>query len=223
MDYSLKGINRTVLALTILCLWATPVLAMSQKPAAGSLNIIIPPKANPRIQYAAEQLRAYLVGKNPGVKIVSKRTTVIEPNTIALGTSADGKLFADKFNEGSDHTTQSFVLQSQGGNSAIIAGFDDAGLLYGCLEFIERLDTLTEKLPRELSIHQVPKMTMRGTCIGLQRPDVLYDGSMYDNPIVPQTFPGSTTAVSGHATLICWPKTATTPSTSGMATLSPRC
>lgn len=69
-----------------------------------------------------------------------------------------------------------------------IEGNDNTGILYGCLEFVSRLEHL-KAYPRNLDIHDAPEMVLRGECIGLQKPYYLPGRTVYEYPYTPQTFP----------------------------------
>ena len=69
-----------------------------------------------------------------------------------------------------------------------VIGADASGALYGCLELAERINK-TGKLPQELTISDHPEMILRGTCIGLQKPDYLPGHDVYEYPYTPETFP----------------------------------
>lgn len=73
-------------------------------------------------------------------------------------------------------------------NRTVIAGNDETGFLYGCLEFAEQLKKLKD-YPQTLNITDAPEMVLRGQCIGLQKSTYLPGRTVYEYPYTPETFP----------------------------------
>jgi hypothetical protein len=82
---------------------------------------------------------------------------------------------------------EGFYLYRNNTNIFII-GADASGALYGCLEFADMLLKLG-KIPTALNFADHPEMVLRGTCIGLQKPDYLPGHDVYEYPYTPETFP----------------------------------
>jgi len=82
---------------------------------------------------------------------------------------------------------EGFALAGKDGRY-IIAGRDDSGILYGCMELIERIKQKSE-LPDKLSFADAPKMKLRGTCIGIQKTYVIPEFGQYNYPYTPELFP----------------------------------
>jgi len=85
---------------------------------------------------------------------------------------------------------EGFRFVSTGGqNLAVVAG-GDSGLLYGCLELADRIRQ-SGQLPGAdaAGFQDEPVMKLRGTCIGLQKPNVLPGRHVYEYPITPGLFP----------------------------------
>ena len=76
--------------------------------------------------------------------------------------------------------SEGFVIES-------IAGGDDSGTLYGCLELADRIKK-TGALPENFHFKDKPSMVLRGTCIGMQRPDFYPDAKFTNIPIHLRTF-----------------------------------
>lgn len=70
----------------------------------------------------------------------------------------------------------------------IIAGVDESGTLYGCLEVADRLKQ-TGTFPVNLAISDQPEMILRGACIGVQKPYYLPGRTVYEYPYTPENFP----------------------------------
>ncbi|MHC4620240.1 MAG: beta-N-acetylhexosaminidase family protein, partial [Planctomycetota bacterium] len=107
------------------------------------------------------------IGKSPAVDAVVKR----------------GKL---KLKEGLPGK-EGFVLDGRKGR-IVVAGGDDSGTLYGCLELAERVRE-EKRLPGRLHFCDAPKLSMRGTCIGMQKTSYLPGRRVYEYPYTPETFP----------------------------------
>lgn len=73
-------------------------------------------------------------------------------------------------------------------NSIFVIGADASGALYGCLELADRIQK-AGKIPPILNVADHPEMVLRGTCIGLQKPDYLPGHDVYEYPYTPETFP----------------------------------
>ncbi|HEV2694215.1 MAG TPA: hypothetical protein VG347_15075 [Verrucomicrobiae bacterium] len=69
-----------------------------------------------------------------------------------------------------------------------ITANSDSGLLYGCLEMADRIRA-AKKLPDNLQLTDNPKMTLRGTCIGMQKTFLLPGRKVYEYPYTPELFP----------------------------------
>lgn len=69
----------------------------------------------------------------------------------------------------------------------IISGFDDTGVLYGCLKLGEDIKE-TGKLANN-NYSEAPEMVLRGTAVGLQKPEFLPGRDVYEYPLTPENFP----------------------------------
>jgi len=83
---------------------------------------------------------------------------------------------------------EGFVLTTHAPNQINVTGGNDSGLLYGCLELADRMRQ-AGKLPDTLSFTDHPAMTLRGTCIGMQKTYILPGRKVYEYPYTPDLFP----------------------------------
>ncbi|MGB6546772.1 MAG: hypothetical protein WBE97_14230, partial [Candidatus Acidiferrales bacterium] len=83
--------------------------------------------------------------------------------------------------------TEAFLLKRIG-NTWIVAGSDPSGALYGSLELAQRI-AKAGALPLELDFEDHPSLKLRGTCIGMQKTEITYEGAEYDYPYTPENFP----------------------------------
>ena len=74
------------------------------------------------------------------------------------------------------------------GNTILVAGYDPSGVLYGAMELAERVRA-AHSLPAALDYEDHPRLKLRGTAIGMQKPEITYDGAEYDYRYTPEEFP----------------------------------
>lgn len=180
--------RRRPLLVAMLFLGLPQPLSAQESQAAKAVAVVVSAKAHPRIRYGADQLAA-AIGRNGGrAQVATRPVTAGEPGTVWVGTAADGDAFA-KAVEPVKGREQAFSLTCRPGPSVLIAGVDESGALYGCLELTERIEAAGGRLPESLDLTDSPKLTLRGPCIGLQRPETGSDGVQYIFPYLPRTFP----------------------------------
>ena len=86
-----------------------------------------------------------------------------------------------------DGKKESFSIETKN-NLTKINGNDETGILYGCIEFAERIKN-AKSFPENLKISDAPEMVLRGACIGVQKPYYLPGRTVYEYPYTPETFP----------------------------------
>ena len=106
---------------------------------------------------------------------------------IVAGLESDS-YFADNpgFTMG-DAVKEGFRIRSEG-RRVSIAGSDENGLLYGCLELAEQISR-SGGIPGSLDFSDHPEMVLRGTCIGLQKTEYLPGRAVYEYPLTRENFP----------------------------------
>ncbi len=82
---------------------------------------------------------------------------------------------------------EAFVLKRLG-NTIVVEGADPSGVLYGTEELIDRIHA-AGALPKQLDFEDHPQLRIRGAVIGLQKPEITYEGAEYDYPYTPKDFP----------------------------------
>jgi hypothetical protein len=166
---TLRLYSRTLLVVSFL----TSTLFTS----AATVQVVTSPLATPRERFGAERLRAAVAGLN-----VPAGTRVV------LGLRSSPKIEAYKaLPELWPGASEAFVLKRIG-NDWIVAGSDSSGVLYGALELASRV-TQSHQLPRTIEYIDHPALKLRGTCIGMQKPEITYEGAQYDYPYTPKDFP----------------------------------
>jgi len=82
---------------------------------------------------------------------------------------------------------EAFVLKRLG-NTIVVEGSDPSGVLYGTEELIDRIHA-AGTLPEQLDFEDHPQLNIRGAVIGLQKPEITYEGAEYDYPYTQKDFP----------------------------------
>jgi len=144
---------------------------------AEKVSIVIPTNASPRLQFGARQLADALDAVKSGAEITG------------WGTNSWQKIYLQA--PGNAVTKrEGFRFDVMGNNNVVIASSDDSGALYGCLELAKRIRE-SGKLPPEgiANFQDAPAMTLRGTCIGMQKTFILPGRKVYEYPYTPDLFP----------------------------------
>ncbi|MBV9082662.1 MAG: hypothetical protein JOZ62_08310 [Acidobacteriaceae bacterium] len=155
------------------------VFALTALGSSAAVNIESAPGATPRELYGIERLNAALASLPDAAKpdlhlLVGARSSPLFAHVSALGT------FPASLHE-------AFHLLRTG-NRLLVVGSDPSGVLYGCLELARRIQS-ARAIPLTLDFTDHPAFVLRGTCIGMQKPEITYDGGMYDYRYTPQEFP----------------------------------
>lgn len=165
----------------------------AQAGTTKAVHIVVPVKCHPRVLFGAEQLRA-AYGKAGYDAIILHQNTVPAGWAIVVGLTSDQlvvkataawhlpmkKLPAVK--EGFS------ITSAKQSNNVVIAGLDNSGALYGCMELADEIKA-TGHQPQNISKFDHPEMVLRGACIGLQKPAYLPGRTVYEYPYTPETFP----------------------------------
>lgn len=106
-----------------------------------------------------------------------------------------------------DTAKEGFVIQGDREGMTLIAGADKSGALYGCLQLADQLTALVsdistkkgsdsrhlyvaiDSLLNNINVSDQPQMTLRGACIGLQKPYLLPGRGTYEYPYTKENFP----------------------------------
>ncbi|MES2275501.1 MAG: hypothetical protein V4592_05735 [Bacteroidota bacterium] len=167
----------------ILCL---PVLLKASVPGK-TVAIVTTPNHHARITYGIQHLKAAL--QKAGYTI----TATAPATTIYVGLTKDAainKLLKASLTDNEKQPgKEGFIINNSNlGKKIVIAGADNSGALYGCLELSERIAS-QKAIPAKLSYIDQPEMVLRGTCIGLQKPALLPGRGTYEYPYTPENFP----------------------------------
>ncbi len=152
-------------------------LMMSSAPVgrAETVSIVIASSAAPRVKFGAEILVEALRAVKVDARVVHLPQT--EGRQIIVTESTD--TFTGR---------EGFELDSTAKDNILVISTDDSGALYGCLELAKRIRE-SGALPRKLNVRDKPAMTLRGTCIGMQKTFILPGRHVYEYPYTPELFP----------------------------------
>jgi len=161
-------------------LLAFAVLAASMACSAAQgaqVKVITATNATPRELYGAERVRAALgevKAAPPGASIVAALSTA----------SVLQQFHMPAFQP----DAQEAFLIRQVHNTWVVAGSDSSGVLYGEMELAARIKA-GSALPEGIDDMETPALKLRGTCIGMQKPQIIYEDAEYDYPYTPKNFP----------------------------------
>ena len=155
-------------------------------------TIVISTTQNVRVKFGADRILKALTKIGYQVKIAQGAATGTLNHTIVIGVFSD-PLFTNKLpqelkNKISIAKKEGFHIYSSKNGVLYVIGNDPSGALYGCVELADQINA-TGKLPIQLNLSDQPEMVLRGTCIGLQKPDYLPGHDVYEYPYTPETFP----------------------------------
>ncbi|HVU32581.1 MAG TPA: hypothetical protein VHE61_04055 [Opitutaceae bacterium] len=173
--------------LLLFCLGCAGVIA-----DAAPIRIVVPPAAAPRVAYGAQQLAAAMTAAGLEPQIVTAAGG--EPaDTVVLGAATDAKMQTALAAAGMTLATgqpgaEGYGIARAPQGPVLVAGADDSGLLYGCLELAGRVRA-AHGLPATLHVLDHPAFALRGPCIGMQKTYILPGRHVYEYPYTSQLFP----------------------------------
>jgi hypothetical protein len=159
--------------------------------SAKNVTIVTPAASHVRVNFGANHLAKALKSQGYQVKLVHQMPAGAAVSTILVGRLQDVMLksafLKNKIKLSSQPGKEGFAI-SPVKNSLFIAGADNSGALYGCIELADRIKA-TGKLPLGLAMVDKPEMVMRGACVGVQKPVLLEGRGTYEYPYTPENFP----------------------------------
>lgn len=142
---------------------------------AVQAQVILSSEASPRIRYGGDKLREAM------------RQAGLEADRRIIVGTVDREGIREHIGDASPGK-EGFILRSIADGSIVIAGADDSGAMYGCLELATRVRK-AKALPTKIDVQDAPAMVLRGPCIGMQKTSLLPGRRVYEYPYTPQTFP----------------------------------
>ncbi|WP_421944115.1 alpha-d-galacturonidase [Pedobacter sp.] len=180
----------------IFCIFLSPEFSSAKiVKADGNKTIFVSSKKNIRVSFGVEKVTSALRSLNYTTILKTlnpKLNSSIVKSSIVIGTLGDkvveSALSESIKNKALKSGKEGFVITSDANGVIYVIGKDASGTLYGCMEFVERIKA-QGKIPESISIAEQPEMVLRGTCIGMQKPDYLPGHDVYEYPYTPETFP----------------------------------
>ncbi|WP_426061797.1 alpha-d-galacturonidase [Hymenobacter sp. B1770] len=161
-------------------------------PARPNRTILLPKGAHARLHYGAARLATALRAAGYQVKVQEQGKLPKGQGLIVVGRATDELLrqaaTTYHLSAGKTPGKEGFSIASGEKSALVIAGTDNSGALYGCLELAEQVRT-QGKLSESLSLTDQPEMVLRGACIGIQKPYYLPGRTVYEYPYTPEVFP----------------------------------
>lgn len=145
-------------------------------PAFAAPRVITSSGATPRELYGAERLRD-VVRNLPGndtIYVAQRDASILKRWNAQL----------PQFRSGAEET---FGVR-RFGMVIVVAGSDASGTLYGAMELASRIHA-EGRVPEHLNFEDHPALKLRGVALGMQKPEITYDGAEYDYPYTPESFP----------------------------------
>jgi len=161
--------------------------------AAESISIVVDTSATARVQFGIERLIKTLNSIDIKTAMVTDSHTPRQRPLIAVGNIKSRilrkfiKSKAISFGKNS-LGPEGFILKRSKQDIIVIAGADDSGTMYGCLELANRIRKL-RKIPDSLDVTDSPVFRLRGPCIGMQKTYILPGWGTYNYPYTPELFP----------------------------------
>ncbi len=170
--------SRLIYSTSSACWLALALLALFVSVAdAETDSIVLASNAAPRVELGAEKIAEALKAVKLATAIV--RTERFSGRKIHLESPHDSSV-----------GREGFRIDLMGNNDLIVTAGDDSGTLYGCLELAKRIRA-EGKIPTVSvgNFSDKPAMTLRGTCVGMQKTTILPGRKVYEYPYTPELFP----------------------------------
>ena len=157
-------------------------------------TIVAAAESSQRIGFGMDRLKKALtsLGYEVKYKLIGKDQSLPKGEgqiIVGNGSGTLANIFPDHLkNKALQAGKEAFSIGYSANGNLYVVGADDSGVLYGCLALEEQLKA-QKKIPSQISISDHPEMVLRGTCIGLQKPDYLPGRDVYEYPYTPETFP----------------------------------
>ncbi|MCR8666745.1 hypothetical protein NO995_03565 [Aestuariibaculum sp. M13] len=153
--------------------------------------VIVGDLDSPRLAYAMDKLSGVLLENNYHVTISDRLPENSTDRTIIIGEkgSENWNLNTSDLNIDDSGLTEKEGFQiTSFGQVTYIEGTDASGVLYGTLDLVDRISE-TKVLPDSINKKDAPEMVLRGTVIGIQKPEYLPGRTVYEYPYTPENFP----------------------------------
>jgi hypothetical protein len=169
--------ERPASAYGLACRFVSSLLLTLLCSGAGAETVVVIASSNaaPRVQFGTERLTEALRSVGIGTALAGS------PN-------ASGRNITVSASVNHGFRAEGFQLDTGARGSLTVAGCDNSGALYGCLELARRIRE-SGGLPADLHVADAPQFKLRGTCIGMQKTFILPGRKVYEYPYTPDLFP----------------------------------
>jgi hypothetical protein len=171
-----ENAGRVKAAISSVLIWAA-AMALCGVARGAEVKVVTAKGATARELYGAEKLRAALVDLKTapaGARVVAGLRTAPEIERFDVP-------------EFWPQAQEAFLIR-QVAKTWVVAGSDPSGVLYGEMELAARIKA-AGALPEGIDDIEHPALKLRGTCIGMQKQEITYEGAEYDYPYTPKNFP----------------------------------
>ncbi len=152
----------------------------------NKLYIYSPDYNSVKVEFAITKIKSDFKKHNTNVLT----TTDVENANVILFT-VDNQELIEKFDiedvVKNNLLKEGFYIKSIN-NKTIICGADYSGLTYGALSLSDIISK-ENNIANDLDYFENPEMVLRGTAIGLQKPEYLPGRKIYEYPLTPESFP----------------------------------
>ena len=182
--------------LFISLLFIAPIISSAKLKPKEAKTIYVSSQSGQRVLFGAKRLMTKLNEAGYDVKL-----TVLDykgklpkgKSAVVIGTNTD-KVLANLFpldlkNKARSAGKEGFTTAYDKDGTLFLIGADNSGTLYSCIDLTEKIEANDQKIPTQLDFVDKPHMVLRGTCIGLQKPDYLPGRDVYEYPYTPESFP----------------------------------
>jgi len=140
-----------------------------------SVWVVVPDEMTPRLEFGVSLLTNALAGAGSSCSVVKDAAGDLPARRIVVGWE-------------SELPAEGFRLKTDPVGAIHLAGGDNSGVLYGCVELAGRIRAAAG-LPKSIDFSDRPAMTLRGACVGMQKTYILPGRKVYEYPYTPDLFP----------------------------------
>ncbi len=151
----------------LLAVLATAALAQGE-PLSSTVAIVVPEHAAPRVTFGVSRLAAALEETGRTTAIVPAAELSHYFHQVIVGPFRDPALRSHLPADAAAPGAEGFSLATDPTGALVVAGADDSGMLYGCLELARRTRT-AHGLPDRVSDTEAPAFHLRGPTLVLQK------------------------------------------------------
>lgn len=151
----------------------------------GKIYIVTSESNSPQKSYAIERITKFLINENFKTELL--KSTLLRDNEIIITKCKNFRKFINNSIDFKKLKSEGYIIKSDK-NFINILGHDPSGVLYGCIEVINRYKDQNMFFDKYFVIEN-PEMIIRGACVGLQKTTYLPGRKVYEYPITPENFP----------------------------------